>query len=179
MFKTGNISFPAANLVMSESVCINCGDAFIKKRASHGYNRYSVKSLTSPRTFGQVFKACALKTSSPRTFFKSNSEYFLCPKCVKELVSQTVTTPVKKRKRTLADRESPCHTSFTPQSKSTKKEWTSVVGMTARDRAVAYMMDYKYKLAFAILIQDSEAAKQALLSVHADLVKSEVSLYLC
>ena len=80
-----------------------------------------------------------------------------------------MTTP-KKKKRTWSDTGSHGKTLLTPQKKR-----KSVAGLSAKDKAIEYLNQYKYKQAFVSLLQDSERAKEEFLSVVSDMIKNEVN----
>ena len=140
-----------------------------------GYARYSVRKLTSPSTFGKVFPG----KLSAREFMK---EHYLCTICTKELRKRTVPAG---NKRTWQDRASPPKTqhrdspSNTPDSKvhkgSDDKETRSLVNMTTKDKAVAYLNMFKYKQAFVTLVEESECAREQFLEVYDNMIKTEVN----
>ena len=158
------------------SICLNCAEEF-KKVGKH-FGRYSVTSLTSPRTLRKVFPG---KFVSP--VFRRERPFFLCTACTGVLRKETVPTP-RRRKRTWKDRGSPSCSSTTStlrqQSPVHKTARTgprhSPSDATYRQKAVALLEAYKYKEAFRVLVKCSSAAKEAFLQVHCEILKEEVSV---
>ena len=162
----------------SDLGCSICGKKFEKKKK--GYKRRAVSTkLTSPRTFGKVYNK-----SSPDKFFAT--AHFICDECYHLLIQKT--KPQKKGKtlkRTwngspggTPKRKRPSQGSSTATRKLNFSEAETVKHVTPLEKAVKYMASYKYLNAFRTAVTNSDAAKNALITVASELIKQEVS-YFC
>ena len=142
------------------STCVGCDNPF--ERKTKGFNRASVRSFTSPRTFSILLPGK-----------DSYSEGYLCPDCQRQIRSNTVPRQGTK-KRTLP---SPTYMSAKRarlgqrQNNGPEREMTTGAAVKM---AIPYLRKSYFKKALRILVKNSCAARRALIEVHGDILKEEV-----
>ena len=189
-----NLPYLRKNLVpidmADQPTCVVCTQEFEKKKK--GYKRRAINSkLTSPRTFGRVFK----KSTPDRYYTKG---HFICNSCCNQLKENTTTkgksnkrtwigdsssavgTPLRKRQALeLPTSPHANHTnvrSKVNEATNAKKLDFSEERITPLQKAIKYLESSKYELGFRALVHNSASAKKALMSVTCEIIKQEVSL---
>lgn len=163
--------------------CIVCEKQFEKLKDKKTFGRYKVETVASPYTFGKVFPSMQVSVDA-----------FICTKCFECLRLRTVPKKSRGHRKSMKRQwpvtpkegttgcasKSPYRKKArctTPKSKihNVLPSASSVNKASFTNKVCTAIEAYNYLKAFRILVHASPRAKSALMKLHAELIKEEVS----